>query len=75
MIDEQRETQKSVTGHELVSNFKLVGIHILEMYNPVKKFYAQEKGGKEKETTTKKKDKTADLATQINKQISEIKAS
>ena len=42
MMDEQRENQQSVTGHDFGNtSFKLVGVHILEMYNPLKKFYAQ----------------------------------
>ena len=41
MLDEQRENQKSATGHDFGSNqFKLVGVHILEMYNPLKQFYS-----------------------------------
>lgn len=42
MLEEQRENQKSATGHEFGSTqFKLVGVHILEMYNPLKQFYSQ----------------------------------
>ena len=45
-----------MTGHEIVSSFKMVGVHILEMYNPVKNFYAQQQNlGKEKETAKKEK--------------------
>ena len=40
MMKEQRESQQSASGHEFNSSFRLVGIHILEMYNPLKKFYA-----------------------------------
>ena len=40
MMKEQRESQQSASGHEFSSSFRHVGIHILEMYNPLKKFYA-----------------------------------
>ena len=40
MMKEQRESQQSGSGHEFNSSFRHVGIHILEMYNPLKKFYA-----------------------------------
>ena len=40
MMKEQRESQQSASGHEFNSSFRHVGIHIIEMYNPLKKFYA-----------------------------------
>ena len=46
MMKEQRENQQSATGHDFGNSaFKLVGVHILEMYNPMKKFLQQASSG------------------------------
>lgn len=77
MLAEQRENQQSTVGHDYGnSQFKLVGIHILEMYNPLKKFLTQQGGkGTDKEGTAKKdKKQTGDLVSQISQQMKEIKA-
>ena len=67
-MQEQRESQKSATGHDFgSSSFKLVGVHILEMYNPMKRFYAQAGGAKGEKETAKKEKKQPDLLQQIEK--------
>ena len=78
MLKEQREMQASATGHEFGSNqFKLVGIHILEMYNPLKQFLTSAgnagKKDNDKEGTAKKEKKVPDTLNQIEKQMTLIK--
>ena len=73
MLAEQRETQANATGHDFGSNqFKLVGVHILEMYNPMKQFYASQHGGKGGDNAGKPK-KKEDPVTQAEKQAKQTK--
>ena len=79
MMKEQRENQLSATGHDFGNNtFKLVGVHILEMYNPMKKFLQQASGGgktTDKDNSKKEKPKKEmSLFDQIEKQVKESKA-
>jgi len=41
MIGEKKDSLQAATGHNFGSSqSKLVGVHILEMYNPLKNFFA-----------------------------------
>lgn len=65
MLQEQRDAQKTVTGHEFGTNMvKLVGVSAYEGYNPLKKFYAMQhpQNGKEEKSSknAKKHDSAAD---------------
>lgn len=58
----------------------MVGVHILEMYNPMKKFFQQasSQGGKNADKDNSKKDRQkkepSSLLEQIEKQVKESKA-
>ena len=73
---EQKENQIAATGHDFGNaQFKLIGVHILEMYNPLKKFLQQagNAGGKnadkdnQKKNDNKKKEPVLSAAEQIEK--------
>ena len=74
---EQKENQIAATGHDFGNaQFKLIGVHILEMYNPLKKFLQQAgNAGKnadkdkdnQKKNDNKKKEPVLSAAEQIEK--------